>query len=299
MGESAAATAAAHGDGPDGAKTGRSVVVQVADEGDIVLDVTFETSIETLRISHKAALAAARKAGSQAASLPVFKSKVKVAYRVSLEALKKHSKYFENLLSNSQFREATLIETAHRELAARQLKPSQADAEDLPWITITDDDEATKAARREHAFEDILRIIHQKPPKATRVVMSEVTTMAIIADRFDCVSAVARSLNSDLKFKWPVTGTRPLLDDSGRATSAEQTLREKILVSWLLGQPMRLHQASRELITRGSSLWSAFHDGNSELTAAWWNLPEGLEGSQFPFPGASSESNMLVYYVSN
>ena len=253
-------------------------VIEVGEKGDIILDVTFETSPETLRKSRKAALAASRRAGSSAPPPPDLKPKVRAAYRVSLEALRKHSNYFANLLSNPHFREAKLITDAHDRLKARGSSPREADASELPWIAIADDDEATKAAGREQAFEDMLRIIHQQPPKTTRVTMSYVTTLAITADRFDCTTIVARSLNSDLKFKWPVTSTRPMQDDAGRATDIEQVLRQKILVSWLLGQPMRLQHSTRELIMRGSSHWSAFYDDTeADTTAAWWTLPDGLE----------------------
>lgn len=270
MGESEAAASA---DG-EAAKSAKVDVVDVADAGDIILDVTFETSKETLKKSRKGATAfGAKKTGG--APPAALKTKVKVAYRVNQAALKKHSQYFANLLSNSQFREAALIKEAHEKLAKKGVKPAEADAADLPWISITDDDEATKAAGREHAFEDILRIIHQKPPKVTRAAMSEVTTMAILADRFDCITAVARSLHG---IRWPVTNTRAFTDESGRNTDVEQTLREKILVSWLLGNGMKLHQAARELITRGSRLWSDYHDESEELTAAWWHLPDGIEG---------------------
>ncbi|KAL7798314.1 hypothetical protein V8C37DRAFT_367317 [Trichoderma ceciliae] len=274
MGESAAA-ASADGEAAPSTKVESANVIDVADAGDIILDVTFETSKETLKKSRKATALGAKKPGN--APQATLKTKVKVAYRVSQDALKKHSQYFANLLSNSQFREATLIKEAHKKLARRKVKPAEADAADLPWISITDDDEATKAVGREHAFEDILRIIHQKPPKVARAAMSEVATMAILADRFDCITVVARSLNG---VRWPVTSTRAFTDESGRNTDVEQTLREKILVSWLLGNGMKLHQAARELVTRGSRLWSEYHEEHEEheeLTAAWWHLPDGIE----------------------
>lgn len=271
MGEAAAA----EGEGTEGGDVPRTIIV--TETGDIILDVTFETSSDTLRRSRKATLLASRKAGTKPPPPSALKPKVRVAYRVSLEALKKSSKYFTNLLSNPSFREAKLIADVHGKLGLNNVKPGQAEVGDLPWIAITDDDEATQATGRENAFEDILNIIHQKPPKAARVTMSYVTTLAILADRFDCVNAVARALNNDIKFKWPLTSTRPFFDEKGKATDTEQVLRQKILVAWLLGQPMRLHQSTRELILRGSSLWSAFHDADSDMTAAWWTLPDGLE----------------------
>ncbi|KAK1251137.1 hypothetical protein MKX07_005692 [Trichoderma sp. CBMAI-0711] len=276
MDEAAAAPAEAEADASS-AKLERlglgPEVVAVADAGDIILDVTFETSKETLRKSSKASAYAAKKPAG--APQPTLKTKVRVAYRVSQAALKKHSKYFNNLLSNSSFREAGLIAEAHKKLAEKKIKPAEADAADLPWITITDDDEATKAAGREHAFEDMLRIMHQKPPKTARVALQDAATIAILADRFDCITLVARSILNGVR--WPATTTKPYTDESGRITDAEEILRQKVLVSLLLGSGMRLHQAARELITRGSRLWSEFQDRDETLTAAWWHLPDGIE----------------------
>ena len=277
MGESGAASADGDGSSDSTTADGRKVI-NVADEGDIILDVTFETSREILKKHRNAAAAAARKTKLQDGHLTNLSPRTQVAYRVNVEVLKRHSKYFYNLLSNPQFREASLITNTLAKLASLKIKAGEAIPEDLPWISIADDDEATKAAGREVAFEDMLRILHRKLPKAARPTMSYATTIAVIADRFDCVSAVARSLNTELKFKWPVTNTKPLIDEYGKMTDAEQVLRQKILVSWLLGQPMRLHNASRELIIRGSSVWGAYHDQDATKTAAWWNLPDGLEG---------------------
>lgn len=265
---------------PDEIGSGNTVIL-VAPHGDIVLDVTFKTSPETIRKSRKSALAAARRAGGTsvpagAASLD-YKPIAKIAYRVSLGALKSHSKYFANLLSNTQFGEARLIADGHADLKGRGVALSDAKSEELPWVAITDDDEATKAAGRENIFEDMLRIVHQLPPKVTRVNMAFVATLAITADRFDTVAAIARCLNNELKFKWPITSNRPLQDDSGRPTDVEQTLRQKVLVSWLLNQPLRLHNSSKELIMRGSILWCTSSDSDTGNTAAWWSLPDGLE----------------------
>ncbi|KAF5607700.1 hypothetical protein FPANT_776 [Fusarium pseudoanthophilum] len=279
MGESGTTTSA-EADGSEASKKDLPPLVEIDPAGDIVLDVTFETSVSTLNKTRKAELAASRKAGTQPPDRSSLKSKVRVAYRVNLGALKKHSKYFSNLLSNSQFREAKLISDIHERLAQLKINVNEADVKDLPWIPITDDDDATKAAGRENAMEDILNIIHQRPTKTSRGTMSYVTTLAIVADRFDCVAAVARVLNTDLKFKWPLTSNKPLRSDDGRPTETEQVLRQKVLVAWLLGQPMRLQQSTRELIMRGSSLWSEFYDADADMTAAWWNMPDGLEGKE-------------------
>ncbi|KAG7140693.1 hypothetical protein HYQ46_007937 [Verticillium longisporum] len=154
-----------------------------------------------------------------------------------------------------------------------QRASEDADLTTLPWITITDDDEATRSIGRDKVFGDMLRILHGQPVQtpATSINMLFVTTLAILADRFDC--------RSSLKLKWPKTSNRALRADSGKsALGTEQVLRQKILVSWLLDQPMKLHDATREIILRGSSHWSALVSYDElPSTEAWWNLPDDLE----------------------
>ncbi|OAQ73057.1 hydroxyproline-rich glycoprotein-like protein [Pochonia chlamydosporia 170] len=280
MGESAPSADGESSDGPPKPSKPHphTDVINIIPTGDIILSVTFETSPEILKKTRKASLPASRSTSlPNGTSTPpqVLKPKVTIAYRVQLDMLKKHSKYFSNLLTNPQFREAKLIAAAHADLASMKMKPSQAEPMQLPRIKITDDDEATQSAGRELVFEDMLRIIHHVPIKTTRVIMSYVTTLALLADRFDCAAPVSKAL-VDMKFKWPLTNTRPYMDELGRVTETEKVLRQKILVAWLLEQPMRLHQATRELVIRGSRLWSAYGQ-EEDLQGAWWNLPEGIE----------------------
>ncbi|KAG5980950.1 hypothetical protein E4U55_003460 [Claviceps digitariae] len=280
-------------------------LINISDTGDIILSVTFLTSAATLKRARKAAL---RKPPPgpptqghhheihDASSRAVPVAKLTVPYRVSLASLTKHSLYFRNLLTNPSFQEAQRISSTHAALTARGTPPGEANPLHLPWVTITDDDEATQTAARQEPLEDMLRIMHglsivrSKTAAATAAAaaaataprvtsISYVTTLAIIADRFDSTAMVARGL-ADLKFKWPVTSTRPYVDDAGRATDVEGALRQKILLAWLLNQPMRLHRESRELIMRGSRLWGAYpldREEEPDLLAAWWNLPEGIE----------------------
>lgn len=260
-------------------------LINVSRDGDIILSVTFLTSDATLRRARKAA-AGPKPPGhtnnnannTTTTTTTILAPKLTLAYRVSVAALTKHSKYFANLLTNPSFREAQLISSTHAALAARKLKVGEADPLDLPWVLITDDDEATQSAGRQHALEDMLRIMHGLPIKTARLLMSHMTTLAITADRFDCTAVVSRSL-AHLKFKWPLTDTRPYLDEAGRPTDVEKVLRKKILVAWLLNQPMRLHQDTRELLIRGSRLWGTYAEEEADSSsAAWWNLPQGIEG---------------------
>lgn len=304
MGDALAADAEPPSESDDAHAKHVQDLVNVSNTGDIILSVTFLTSSATLKRARKAAPRKAAPIGPPAhhhentSTRAVLAAKLTIPYRVSLASLTKHSLYFRNLLTNPSFREAQRISSTHAALVARGTPPSKASPLHLPWVSITDDDEATQSASRQEPLEDMLRIMHGLPvvrgktagagagagapaaaaPRVTSI--SYVTTLAIIADRFDSTAIVTRGL-ADLKFKWPITSTRPYVDEAGRATDVEAALRQKILLAWLLNQPLRLHRESRELIIRGSRLWGAYPpDGEEEadLAAAWWNLPEGIEG---------------------
>ncbi|EEY19256.1 conserved hypothetical protein [Verticillium alfalfae VaMs.102] len=269
------------GDTSDSSSKNTPAVVEISPRGEVVLDVSFETSKETIRTARKAHQAATRKPGALRIPEPNFSPFFKVAFRVELAVLQRHSKYFENLLGNTQFAEARLVQESLANLTVEQRASEDTDLTTLPWITITDDDEATRSIGRDKVFGDMLRILHGQPVQtpATSINMLFVTTLAILSDRFDCRSVIARSLSSSLKLKWPKTSNRALRADSGKsALGTEQVLRQKILVSWLLDQPMKLHDATREIILRGSSHWSALVSYDElPSTEAWWNLPDDLE----------------------
>ena len=69
-------------------------------------------------------------------------------------------------------------------------------------------------------------------------------------------------------FKYPQT-----LDNS-----AEEVLRQKILIFYRTNQAVRLASATKELILLGSSRWVAYGDSPG-FSTAWWDLPDGLEGT--------------------
>ncbi|AEO61381.1 hypothetical protein MYCTH_2130550 [Thermothelomyces thermophilus ATCC 42464] len=215
-------------DGPDGdpadsfpTKAGFPIV-------DIVLDVTFETSKETLKAARRAAKPRPRQ---NVAPPPALKPETRVGYRVQLSALKQNSKYFDNLLSDTRFAEARSIEQGFKELSLRNVKPSEADAGDLPVVRIHEDDEATRSAGHVSVFEDLLRILHREQSTSKAVIMHYLAVLAVLADRFDC-----RPGMTALPYPGQVKRS------SGKRSSS----------AWLLDQPLKLHAATRELIMSGS-----------------------------------------------
>ncbi|KAK3985592.1 hypothetical protein QBC44DRAFT_334887 [Cladorrhinum sp. PSN332] len=258
--------------------------IDVAPDGNVVLEVTFDTSKETLKMARKAAAPRlGQKKAEQQAPPPVLKARVKQRYRVQLDVLKQHSRYFDRLLNDTRFSEGRSIETAFQELSLKGVKPAEADAIDLPVVKIHEDDEASQSASQETSFEDLLRILHRKPTVTKPVTMHYLAMIAVLADRFDCTALVSKWLTVS-KFKWPETKPKVSTskDDGPALTKAsEDTLRQKILVSWLLDQPLKLQASTRELIMYGSRRWAAVSEEDNQEdipSSAWWDLPEGLEG---------------------
>jgi hypothetical protein len=252
-------------------------IIEVAPDGDVLLDVTFETSKETLKAARKAA----QPRPGQKLAQPALKPRVRLAYRVQLAVLKQHSKYFDMLLGNTSFVEAKSVTAAFEKFSKLNLKPSEADAKDLPLVKIHQDDEATQSAAQETIFQDLLRILHGKAIATKPVTVHYLATLALLADRFDCTAIVERRLTS-LKYKWPPTQTRLSREEGSALTkAAEEAVRQKILVSWLIGQPITMQVATRELILYGSRKWSATAvEGVESNSAAWWDLPDDLESEQ-------------------
>lgn len=245
--------------------------------GDVLLDVTFENS-------KGSTLAMVTTPGTTSRPLPTKAPTAKKStstrklYRVRLDTLKRTSKYFEHLLGSEVFKEGRDISERFAELQTRGVKPTEANAADLPRIGITDDDEASRAVGRENVFADLLRILHgaEAAMKPTVVYLA---SLAIMADRFDCLPAVARYVKALKSFRWPATYGKSGKDGTNMSVATEELLRQKILISWYLDQPIRLAQCTKELIIRGSSRWVYTEDvAEASALASWWDLPDELEG---------------------
>lgn len=270
-------------------------IITIAPQGDILLEVTFETSIATLKATRKATPKPRPGQRDPLPPPPILRPEIKLAYRVDQSTLKQQSRYFTNLLGDTRFQEARAITARHGELTRAGLAPSAAPADQLPRVRITDDDEATRSAGRDAIFGDMLRLLHgalDTTPTRT-VTMIYVTTLAVMADRFACTAAVGRHLTTRLKFRWPPTPAPRLREDgtlSSLSAAAEQLVRQKVLVSWLLEWPIRFAAATREMVWYGSTRWSEQYaeeeyedegpeaDAGAAQEAVWWYLADGLEG---------------------
>ncbi|KJR85366.1 uncharacterized protein SPSK_08798 [Sporothrix schenckii 1099-18] len=142
--------------------TGSSIdgIVTISPRGDVVLDVLFETSRETLRATRKKANRMFTPATATTDVTSALKPKLPMAFRVESSALKKNSRYFANLLGDTRFKEARTVEAGLAALALADVKPADADVTRLPRVHIDDDDEGSRTAGRELVFAELLRILH-------------------------------------------------------------------------------------------------------------------------------------------
>lgn len=270
-------------------------IVKIASKGDVVLRVTFLTSKEAIRAAKRSLQPRpgqrppASATQQQQQPVPLQSPKVTYSYRADLGVLKKHSEYFRALLDEAgPFTEARQVAHALEALTLRGVKPADVDdVEELPTVEITDDDDATRSAHRHSVFADLLRILHGAQATTKPPTMLYVVTLAVLADRFDCVTPVSRYLSSELKFKWPASKIKAGGRDDengigGPRLENEEVLRQRILAAWLLDQPLKLHAATRELIMYGSKRWiqasaDQDDDGYEETLPSWWDLPDDLE----------------------
>jgi hypothetical protein len=249
-------------------------VIEIRATGDVLLDVSFENTSSCTKSIPNDALQKLRISKFKTPPLP------RIFYRVRLETLKKHSKYFAHLLGSDVFGEGRAIVDTFSKLAKSSLQPSEVDADLLPRIKIVDEDDATKTMGRENVFRDMLRIIHGAEHLMKPISIIYLSVMVVMADRFDCLGPISRYVTGAFaKFKYPQT-----LDKS-----AEELLRQKILIFYHTKQAPQLAAATKELVLRGSSRWSLSNDSLG-FSTAWWDLPDGLEGKLYQL------SSIRIYY---
>ena len=257
-------------------------VVEIRATGDVILDVMFEN---TNACNKSIPSDAIQRLWASRATIP----SVRVFYRVRLETLKKHSKYFTHLLGSDVFGEGRAIKDIFDGLAQSNLKPSEVEPGRLPIIKIVDEDDATRTMGREVVFRDMLRIIHGAEHVTKPVNMIYLSILVVMADRYDCSAPVTRYVTGTFgSFKYP-----QVLDNS-----AEEVLRQKILIFYRTNQAGRLAAATKELILRGSSHWVAYAE-NPAFSTAWWDLPDRLEGMFYSIsvPNTISDSYQRNFHI--
>jgi hypothetical protein len=242
-------------------------LIDIRATGDILLDATFENRKSSQKLGFTPE--AVPRSGPLIKATTIHNSRL--LYRVRLDTLTKTSKYFELLLTSDKFVEGNNISTTFDRLRKRGIQPSEAEPQDLPRISITDDDDSTRITGREAIFGDLLRVLHGADI-TTRFTIPYLAALAVMADRFDCTPTIGRYVKRSKRFLWPQTY-------GNMSVTTDELIRQKILISWLLDDPPRFTSATKELILRGSLRWTASDDrSDKEQQATWWDLQDGLEG---------------------
>ncbi|KAK1778469.1 hypothetical protein QBC45DRAFT_328246 [Copromyces sp. CBS 386.78] len=219
-------------------------IIDIVPDGDIILDVTFETSKPVILAAKKAFAAASSRPtprtsnkttpGQGPAKTPVRpprpppKPRVRVGFRVHLSVLKEHSPYFARLLSDTRFAEAKAVEAAFAKLSLENVSPGDADWTQLPRVSIREDDEATQSAELRYVFHDLLYILHHGglpvPPATDVDVTPPVEPPAQVLPTEPKAAAPAPTPKSVFKpatkTATPVKGQRPGGQTPGKKTPA-------------------------------------------------------------------------------
>ncbi|RKF65445.1 putative hydroxyproline-rich glyco protein [Golovinomyces cichoracearum] len=235
-------------------------LVELIKEGDLILDVKFQTSQDCTKSIPKDAL---RHLRSQNIPFP----SPRILYRIKSESLIKESSYFRLLLSPN-FAEGIAIQKTCEALAESGQNPINVDAKRLPRTMIIDEDLTTKTVGREQIFADLLRVIHGLDPKTTPFTTQCWTVLVLMADNYDVIPSISRRLQkASLSHTYRVT-----TDKTG-----EESLRQKVIIHYYMGQGPNFKCATKDLIMRGSIVMNSTENCSTNLKGAWWDLPHGIE----------------------
>ncbi|EDN91054.1 hypothetical protein SS1G_00456 [Sclerotinia sclerotiorum 1980 UF-70] len=174
-------------------------VVDVGSGGNVILEVLFENTKACTKSIPNEMIQKLRTSKTPFPSARVF-------YRVRLDTLKKHSKYFGHLLGSDVFEEGRAISAKFTELSLSGKDASKLPAEELPKIQIKDEDYATRTIGRETVFHDMLRMIHGMDHSSKSITLLYIAILVVMADRYDCMATIARYITGRFSnFRYPPT----------------------------------------------------------------------------------------------
>jgi len=197
--------------------------------------------------------------------LEVSHGKETFLYRVNVQQLIASSSYFSNLLSGS-FGEAIDVQAKLARLDRSSIVKVPDDA--LPHVHISDLGRISRVSSIRDLVRDFLNALHghdivKVPP------IPNFANLAIVADRFDCLSVFAEATRRYL----------PTIDAKAARKSeaqSEERNRQRLLLGVLLDHGPWVPAQSKRLIVGGSPWWTA-NAVEDPSAALWWDLPHGLE----------------------
>ena len=203
-------------------------------------------------------------------------------YRVSSAALRKASRYFDNLLNPSRFREG--IALAKQLEGLRSNGDGSSEETILPVLRVQDVETPTVSSSND-VLVYFLQCVHGQvdPERLSKHKFRFIFSLAVVADRFFAQSfiksgmyAVHRSYEYD-----PQKVGRRLVDDQSNP-DVETGLRQRILLGIWYEMSDWVRVYSYHLIINGSREWAAAADEpvtkSGSFSMLWKDLPEGIEG---------------------
>lgn len=197
-------------------------------------------------------------------------------YLVDASTLRDASPYFSTLLDPNKFAEGIRLDERTKELGKKHAGDNAVPLADLPVVALDDVGQVPPLASTEAVFTLFLCILHSLVVPLPQPDWSSLAMLAIIADRFDALEAVATFVArrgwTKRCFSWD--------ERTPLGTKREKLLRQQILVALLFGIAPLLRKQTATLIVADSILWSEDEvAGKIDQEALWWDLPQGIEGT--------------------
>ncbi len=192
-------------------------------------------------------------------------------YRVSTTALRRASTYFQVLLDPLKFSEGIAVDRRLKAIQRQHGKTEAIAFLELPVIYIPDIGQVPRGVSTESAVTLFFHILHDEETSWPSPRPSFVALLAIIADRFDAATPIARYV---IQRNWK----SKMVAQKGSSLMTEVRLRQQLLIGLILRFPDWVRQYSASLIVQGSAKWTAQGEEAKEEEGLWWNFPNNLEG---------------------
>jgi hypothetical protein len=173
----------------------------------------------------------------------------KFAYRVDSNVLRRHSPYFERMLSD-RFLEGQDFSAALNALRAGDSNIADVPAESLPRIGIVFVGRISKVSSIQKLVADFFRAVHNQdispqPP------IANLANLAVVADFFDCLPYTARFVQRKKYMQAIDAKTK----NRSSASLPEERARQKLLIGLFFDYSPWVTKYSKQLILGDSSQW--------------------------------------------
>lgn len=188
-------------------------------------------------------------------------------FRVSIPALRQHSKYFERLLQAGRFGEGSHVDEQHKRLRERYQSITEAPSSELPVVCVQDVGRISTVKSIAALCTDFLYVLHGKDT-VTFPPVGNIANLAIVADRFDCLEV----MKSYMKKKKMIRVIDGKTTSKAENALSEEKVRQRLLVAIMLDYPSWIEKYTTRMIVKG---WVG---KEPDLSAAlWWDLPHRVE----------------------